>query len=201
MTFEHLWAWLRSTQAARAARQPAPAAPIAPPDPLPNSSAAPEPAAEAIIQAPRKEQTMKFADFLRGVAQVALADVAKVFSDAKALVTAAPIPANVKTDLTQTLTDSEADLNGLASLAGTELGTIVADAVDDGTTLFMNLAEAVQKGSGVTAASSAAVQQGVTAVIAQLQTLVAQTVASAKTIGAQPAAVATTGAATALNAS
>jgi hypothetical protein len=144
---------------------------------------------------------MKFADFLRGVAQVALADVAKVFSDAKALVTAAPIPANVKTDLTQTLTDSEADLNGLASLAGTELGTIVADAVDDGTTLFMNLAEAVQKGSGVTAASSAAVQQGVTAVIAQLQTLVAQTVASAKTIGAQPAAVATTGAATALNGS
>jgi iron uptake system EfeUOB component EfeO/EfeM len=58
MTFEHLWAWLRGIQAAKAARQQAPASPVALLVPPPNSSAAPEPVAEAIIQAPRKEQTM-----------------------------------------------------------------------------------------------------------------------------------------------
>jgi hypothetical protein len=88
---------------------------------------------------------------------------------------------------TQTLTDSEADLNGLASLAGTELGTLIADCVDAATTLFMVLSQAVQKGNGIIAASSAVVQQGVTAVIAPLQMLAAQTVASAKSLCSQPA--------------
>jgi hypothetical protein len=161
-----------------------PIAPPAPPAPSANPSAAPEPAAEAIIQAPMKENPMKIADWLRGVATVLLTDVEGVFTKAKAVVAIAPLPANLKTDLTQTLTDAQSDLSGLASLAGTELGSLIADGVDDGTTLFMNIQQAIAKGEPLTVAGAAALKQAATAITAQIDTLASQAIAGIDVLAA-----------------
>jgi hypothetical protein len=108
-----------------------------------------------------------------------MADVTSVFTTAKAAVAAAPfLPTNLKADLTQTLTDAEADLNGIASLAGGLAGAAMADAVDDVTTLMLNAANALKTNGGslsaLSAAEKAVLAQAWTAAKAQGDTLLVQ---------------------------
>lgn len=129
---------------------------------------------------------MKIAAYLRGVASIVLTDVASVFTKAKEAVNVAPLPANLKTDLGQVIDDAQADVTALAGLAGTQLGNLIADGVDDATTFFANLEENILAGQKPTAASSSALQLTVKAAIAQIQTLAAQSIAGASAIGAAP---------------
>lgn len=87
---------------------------------------------------------MKLADFFRGVATVAVADVNKVFDTAATAVAAAPfLPQNIKDDLTKLVSDARSDFNNLVGLASTVAGNAAADAVDNMTSLLMNTAEAI----------------------------------------------------------
>lgn len=121
---------------------------------------------------------MKIADFFRGVETVVLNDVVKVFDTAASLVTAANfLPANIKTDLTQLLTDAKNDILGVVGLADTVVGQAVADGVDDITTLLMNTAGVVSSGKPVdqlSVAEKAVFLQTWTAMKAQGDTLAAQ---------------------------
>lgn len=121
---------------------------------------------------------MKFSDWLRGVAQVAIADVDKVFNAVRTAVAAVPfLPANIKADTTQLLNDAQADLAALASLAGTLVGHVAADGVDDLTTLLLNTAGALTNAKSVadfSAAEKTAIQQTWAAMRAQGDTLVSQ---------------------------
>lgn len=120
---------------------------------------------------------MKFADWFRGGAQVALADVAGVFDAANGFVEAAPLPGNIKADLKVLLTDAKADLMSVVGLAGTTAGNLVADGIDDLTTLMLNTAQVVSSGKPLeelSAAEKAVLTQTWTAMKAQGDTLVAQ---------------------------
>lgn len=122
---------------------------------------------------------MKFADWLRGVEGAAIAGVDKVFDTAKAAVSLIPIT-NVRNDLIQLLTDAQDDLHGWETLAGTTVGSIAADGIDDITTLLMNQASVLSAGSSLSqlsAAEKAMLQQTWIAIKAQGETLVAQIVA------------------------
>lgn len=88
---------------------------------------------------------MKFAQWLRGEAQILLADVTKVFVVANAAVAVLPLPLGVKATATALITGAQAALTGLEGLAGTEAGQAMGDAVDDVTTLLMNTAGAIGK--------------------------------------------------------
>lgn len=124
---------------------------------------------------------MKFADLLRGVATVVVADVAKVFDEARLAVAAVPfLPQNLKDDLTKTLNDAQGDLNAAAGLAGTAVGAAMADAVDDATTLFMNTANAISGSKSIaefSKAELAILQQSWASARAQGDTLLAQALA------------------------
>jgi hypothetical protein len=147
-----------------------------PPSPL---AAGLAPAAEPNPEA-HKENPMKFADLLRGAA-VLVADVAKVFDEARTAVAAVPfLPQNLKDDLTETLNDAQGDLNGAAALAGTVAGGALADAVDDTTTLFMNTANAISGSKSLAEFSKAelvVLQKAWQAARAQGDTLLAQAMA------------------------
>ncbi len=120
---------------------------------------------------------MKFADWLRGVATVVVEDITKVFDVARSAVAAAPLPTNIKTDTTTLLNDAQADLVGLAGLAGSLVGNIAADAVDDMTTLLMNTAGVLAAGKSpadFSAAEKTMLMQTWTAMRAQGDTLMAQ---------------------------
>lgn len=134
---------------------------------------------------------MTISSFLRGVAGVVLTDVDDFFNGAKAVVAAAPfLPANIRADLTQTLTDGQNDVHGLESLAGTVGGALAADAVDDLTALLAETAQNVSTSgddlSKLSAGEKATFQQTWAAMKAQGDTLVAQVV-SGVNILAQPA--------------
>lgn len=90
---------------------------------------------------------MKIAQWLRGEAQVVLADVTKVFAVATAAVNAAPLPAGVKVTALALIGGASAVLSGLEGLAGTLSGQAMGDAVDDFTDFLMNTAQAVSKSS------------------------------------------------------
>lgn len=122
---------------------------------------------------------MKLADFLRGAASIAIADVNRVFDTASAAVATAPfLPVNIKADLTHLIADAKSDFNGLVGLGATLAGTAAADAVDDLTTLLMNTAQALStSGADLARLSSAektVLLQTWTAMKAQGDTLVAQ---------------------------
>ena len=120
---------------------------------------------------------MNIANFFRSAAGVVWADVESVFTKAKAFVVAAPLPSNIKADLTSTLTDTQSDLSSVTSLAGTVAGQAVADGVDDLTTLLVNTAGALSGGkslSQLSAAEKSVLAQTWTVMKAQGETLVAQ---------------------------
>lgn len=122
---------------------------------------------------------MKIADFLRGVATVAVADVNAVFDKATALVASAPIlPQNVKDGLVQTIAAAKTDFNGLVSLGATLAGNVAADAVDDITTLVLNTAQTLSTNGAdlakLSAAEKTVLLQTWTAMKAQGDVLVAQ---------------------------
>lgn len=109
--------------------------------------------------------------------KIGIADVAKVFDTTRSAITASPLPANLKTDLTATANDAQTDVAGLAGIAGTELGALVSEGVTSVTELFGWLTTAVAPGktaATVNAAEKAAVVQGATALMAQLSTLTTQ---------------------------
>jgi hypothetical protein len=147
---------------------------------------------------------MKFADWLRGVSTIALADVNKVFDDAEGFVEASPLPSNIKTDTVQLLKDAKGDLNGLAGLAGTLAGNAAADAVDDLTQLFLETAQVLGNKSSslsqMSVAEKTVLEQTWTAMKAQGDTLLGQLKAGLDPTkgdapaAAQPAAVAGTAA-------
>jgi hypothetical protein len=125
---------------------------------------------------------MSIATFLRGLVTTAEAGVDTFFAEAQAAVKAAPfLPANIKTDLGQTLTDAENDIHALEGLAGTLGGTVAADAVDDLTTLLAETAQNVSTSgadlSKLSAGEKATLQQTWAAMKAQGDALVAQVVA------------------------
>lgn len=123
---------------------------------------------------------MKLADFLRGVEGVIVADVHKVFDTAKAFIAGAPLPSNIKTDLTNLVTDAGADFDGFVNLGNTLAGAAAADAVDDITTLFMNTKNAVSNSKDIkslSAAEKTILYQTWTAMRAQGDTLLAQALA------------------------
>lgn len=122
---------------------------------------------------------MKFADFLRGVATVLITDVNKVFDEATTAVQAAPfLPPNIKSDLVTLVADAKAEFNNLVGVASTVAGQVVADAVDDMTTLLMNTAQAVATSGGdmakLTVAERAVLMQTWVAMKAQGDVLIAQ---------------------------
>lgn len=120
---------------------------------------------------------MKFADWLRGVETVVLKDVLSVFSVAKTAVGTASLPQNIKDDTTQLLSDAQDDLVSVGGLAGTLVGNIAADAVEDVTTLLMNTAGAVSAAkspSEFSAAEKTVLQKAWVAARAQGDTLLAQ---------------------------
>lgn len=88
---------------------------------------------------------MKFAQWLRGEAQIVLADVNKVFTVLGVAVAASPLPVGVKATATALIAAGQTTLTGLEALAGTEAGQAMGDAVDDVTTLLMNTAGAIGK--------------------------------------------------------
>ena len=99
---------------------------------------------------------MKFADWFRGVSGVVLADVNNVFTTAKAAVNAVPfLPANLKADATQLITDAQTDITGLETLAGTLAGQVIADGVDDITTLLLNASNALSGSKSIAQLSAA----------------------------------------------
>jgi hypothetical protein len=122
---------------------------------------------------------MKIADFLRGVASVAIVDVNAVFDKATAVVQAAPfLPQNIKDDLTKLIADAKGDMNGLVGLGATLAGQAAADAVDNITTLLMNTAQAVTSSgtdmAKLSVAEKTILMQTWTAMKAQGDVLVAQ---------------------------
>lgn len=121
---------------------------------------------------------MRFSDWLRGVASVAIADIDKVFDVSRAAVAAVPfLPANIKADATTLLNDAQADLKGLEGLAGSLVGEAMADGVDDVTTLLMNTASKVGSSSSpadFSKAEKAVLIQTWTAMKTQGDTLMAQ---------------------------
>lgn len=134
---------------------------------------------------------MSIANFLRGAIVAGEAALDGFFAAAKAAVGAAPfLPANIKSDLTQTLTDAENDVHGLEGLAGTVGGTVAADAVDDLTTLLAETAQNISTSgadlSKLSAGEKATLQQTWTAMQAQGSALVAQIVSGVNVL-AQPA--------------
>ncbi len=111
------------------------------------------------------------------VIKVGLADVAKVFDTARDAISASKLTSALKTDFTSTLNDAEEGVGGLAGIAGTELGELVAESVDEVTDLFVSLTGKVagtKAAALYSPAEKAAVQQGATALISQLQTLTTQ---------------------------
>ncbi len=123
------------------------------------------------------------------VIKVGIADVEKVFDTARSAISGSKLNPNLQADFTSTLNDAEVSLSGLAGIAGTELGTIVADSVDEVTNIFVSLTGQVagtKAAALYSPAEKAAVQQGATALISQLQTLTTQIQA-----GITPAAPAT----------
>lgn len=142
---------------------------------------------------------MKIAAFFAGVlstvtkeAAVLVTDVAGVFDKTKATVQAVPfLPANLKGDLSQTLDDAKADVIGLAGLAGSLTGNVIADGVGDVTTLFYNTVNALTNSRSVADFSTAektAVAQTWTVMKAQGDTLLAQFLAGVDPVAAQAAA-------------
>lgn len=121
---------------------------------------------------------MKFSDWLRGVANVVVADVNNVFNVAKTAVAAVPfLPTNIKADATALLNDAQSDLTGLESLAGSLVGNAVADGVDDVTTLLLNTSNAVTNSTSpaqFSLAEKTVLQQAWTAMKAQGDTLMVQ---------------------------
>ncbi len=147
---------------------------------------------------------MKFADWLRGVANVVIADVDKVFTVAKSAVSLIPVT-NIRNDLTQVLTDAQADLHAWEGLAGSLAAQVAADGIDDVTTLLINQANALSGGnslSQLSAAEKSILAASWTAIKAQGETIVAQLQAgldptakpAAPQIIQQPTPQATTGA-------
>lgn len=140
---------------------------------------------------------MRFADWFRGVENVLTAAVHEVFGTARMAVANAPLPANIKTDLVQLLNDGEGDLTGLEALAGTLVGNVVADGIDDLTTLLLNTRNALTNSKSVadfSAAEKTAFIQAWAAMKAQGDTLAAQFMA-----GVDPSAPRTTVGVAALN--
>ena len=111
------------------------------------------------------------------VIKVGIADVEKVFETARTAISGSKLNPNLQADFNSTLNDAKTGLAGLAGIAGTELGTIVADSVDEVTDVFVRLTGQVagtKAAALYSPAEKAAVQQGATALISQLQTLTTQ---------------------------
>jgi hypothetical protein len=121
---------------------------------------------------------MDIANFFRSLGNVIVDDVAKVFTVAQNAVNAFPMPDNIRTDLTQLLTDAKADVLGVESLAGTLAGQVVANGVDDVTTLLVNMANALKANntslSALGAAELTVLMQAWSVAKAQGDTLIAQ---------------------------
>lgn len=123
---------------------------------------------------------------IAGAAAVVLEDVSKVFTTAKTAVAAAPLPANLKTDLTQTLNDAQADVEAAAHLAGGLFGQATGDGIADVTTLFYKTAGVVSSGKSLEDMSKAELT-----VLAQIwQTMQAQgsTLLAQAMVGIDPVA-------------
>lgn len=167
--------------------QPGPIAAPIPTPPIPASVVAPPSVA---IPLPQGKPTMNFANFFRSAAGVVWADVEKVFTEATAAVTASPLPATIKTGLTSTLSATQTEMSSVAALAETAAGSVVADGIDDVTTLLVNTAGVVSSGkklADMSAAELALLKQTWTAMKAQGETLLAQLQAGLDPTAVKPA--------------
>lgn len=132
---------------------------------------------------------MKFADFLRGVEGVLVDDVTEVITTATAAINATTwLPASLKNIALAVLSAAQADITGLEAVAGTAVGGLAADAVDDVTTLVANTISVVTSGKTIaemSTAEKALLQTLWQTMKAQGDTLVTQVIAGVEVLGQQ----------------